>query len=83
MNNTTLKRHAKTLRNWNIPFQLKKTPTETVLTTLIKTREMPWHKMGEREKTEEAQKNTRKRTEKKKETTLDVERHRGDRIERD
>jgi hypothetical protein len=39
--------------------------------------------MGEREKTEEAQKNTRKRTEKKKETTLDVERHRGDRIERD
>ena len=27
MNSTTLKRHAKTLRNWNIPFQLKKQNT--------------------------------------------------------
>ena len=27
MNNTTSKRHAETLRNWNIPFQLKKQNT--------------------------------------------------------
>ena len=27
MNSTTPKRHAETLRNWNIPFQLKKRNT--------------------------------------------------------